>query len=107
MGGVCVAMPVYYATGSRWKGFLWSFLSGISEPIGGLMGYLVLYGDNMSELAYGSLFGLVGGMMIFISVKELIPTALKHDPEDQYVSWCVFVGMLFMASSLLMFGAAG
>ena len=34
--GMCVAMPVYYATGSRWKGFWWSFVSGISEPIGGV-----------------------------------------------------------------------
>ena len=32
--GVCVAMPVYYATGKKWKGFLWAFLSGISEPFG-------------------------------------------------------------------------
>ena len=34
--GVCVAMPVYYATGSKWKGFLWALLSGISEPFGKL-----------------------------------------------------------------------
>lgn len=62
--GVCVAMPVYYATGSRWKGFLWAFLSGVSEPIGGLLGYLVLYGNRMSDLAYGLLFCIVGGMMV-------------------------------------------
>jgi ZIP family zinc transporter len=42
--GVCVAMPVYYATGSKWKGFWWSFVSGVSEPIGGVFGYLILYG---------------------------------------------------------------
>lgn len=103
--GICVAMPIYYATGSRWKGFWWSFASGISEPIGGLMGYLVLYGDNMSSLAYGSLFGLVGGMMVYISIVELIPTALKYDPEDKYVSSCVLLGMGLMAASLLMFAA--
>ena len=62
--GVCVAMPVYYATGSRWKGFLWAFLSGVSEPIGGLLGYAVLYGNRMSDLAYGILFCIVGGMMV-------------------------------------------
>ena len=39
--GICVAMPIYHATGSKWKGFWWAFLSGVSEPIGGLMGYLV------------------------------------------------------------------
>lgn len=62
--GVCVAMPVYYATGSRWKGFFWAFVSGLSEPIGGLLGYLVLYGNRMSELAYGILFAVVAGMMV-------------------------------------------
>lgn len=101
--GVCVAMPIYYATGSRWKGFWWSFASGVSEPIGGLMGYLVLYGDNMSETAYGALFGCVGGMMVYISLVELIPTALKYDPEDKYVSSSVLVGMSVMAASLLLF----
>mmetsp|Transcript_35559 Transcript_35559/g.59946 ORF Transcript_35559/g.59946 Transcript_35559/m.59946 type:complete len:334 (+) Transcript_35559:213-1214(+) len=101
--GVCVAMPIYYATGSRWKGFWWSVMSGISEPIGGLVGYLVLYGDNMSEIAYGSLFGAVGGMMVYISIVELIPTALKYDPQDKYVTVSLLVGMAVMAASLLLF----
>mmetsp|Transcript_4687 Transcript_4687/g.6319 ORF Transcript_4687/g.6319 Transcript_4687/m.6319 type:complete len:301 (-) Transcript_4687:400-1302(-) len=101
--GICVAMPIYYATGSRWRGLWWSFISGISEPIGGLIGYLVLYGDNMSEVAYGSLFGIVGGMMVYIAVIELIPTALRYDPSDQYVTLGVLVGMGLMAASILMF----
>lgn len=75
--GVCVAMPVYYATGSRWKGFLWAFLSGISEPIGGLLAYAVLYGNRMSETAYGVLFCIVGGMMVrgcrLFSPEALLP----------------------------------
>jgi ZIP family zinc transporter len=62
--GVCVAMPVYYATGSRWKAFLWAFASGISEPIGGVIGYSLLYGSRMSNMAYGVLFCLVAGMMV-------------------------------------------
>lgn len=101
--GVCVAMPIYYATGSRWKGVWWSVASSISEPLGGLMGYLVLYGDNMSDLAYGSLFGVAGGMMVYISVVELIPTALKYDPDDKYVTNSVLVGMGLMGASLLLF----
>lgn len=55
---------MYYATGSKWKGFWWSFVSGLSEPIGGVFGYLILYGNAMSDTAYGSLFGAVGGMMV-------------------------------------------
>merc|ERR1711977_533003 len=70
--GLCVAMPVYYATGSRLKAFFWAFLSGISEPIGAGIGWAVLY-KTMDDSAYGAIFGIVGGMMIHISVKELIP----------------------------------
>ena len=62
--GVCVAMPVYYATGSRLKGFWWAFVSGLSEPVGGLLGWLVLYGNNSSDLAFGILFCIVAGMMV-------------------------------------------
>jgi zinc transporter ZupT len=40
--GLCVAMPVYYATGSKWKAFGWALLSGLTEPIGGIVGYAVL-----------------------------------------------------------------
>eukprot|EP01025_Chloroclados_australasicus_P064178 TRINITY_DN853_c0_g1_i1.p1 TRINITY_DN853_c0_g1~~TRINITY_DN853_c0_g1_i1.p1 ORF type:complete len:360 (-),score=49.48 TRINITY_DN853_c0_g1_i1:279-1358(-) len=101
--GICVAMPVYYATGSRLKGFLWAFFSGLSEPVGGLLGYLILYGDNMSDLAYGILFTMVAGMMVYISIRELIPTALKYDPEDKYTTKFVFLGMVVMAVSLLLF----
>jgi len=101
--GACVAMPVYYATGSKWKGFWWSFVSGVSEPIGGLFGYLVLYGNAMSDVAYGALFGVVGGMMVYISLKELLPTALKYDPHDRHVTNCMFAGMAVMALSLILF----
>jgi len=101
--GVCVAFPVFYATGSRWKGFLWSLLSGVSEPIGGLFGYLVLYGNRMSSLAYGVLFAIVGGMMVYISLKELIPMALKYDPMDRVTMHSCFIGMAVMSLSLVLF----
>ena len=96
-------MPVYYATGSKFKGFMWSFVSGISEPIGGLVGYLILYGNGMSDRTYGALFACVGGMMVYISLKELLPTALKYDQHDHYVTNCMFGGMAIMALSLILF----
>ena len=57
----------------------------------------------MSDAAFGSLFGCVAGMMIFVSIKELIPTALKYDPHDVFVTNYVFVGMAIMALSLVLF----
>lgn len=99
--GICVAMPIYYATGSRWKGFWWACLSGASEPLGALVGYLALY--NSSQLGYGIVFALVAGMMVYISVKELLPTALRYDPRDKVTTTCVVLGMIVIAGSLVLF----
>lgn len=99
--GIVVAVPIYYATNSRSKAFFWAFLSGVSEPIGGLMGWVVL--SNMGDIIYAIMFALVAGMMVYISLKELIPTAMRIDPEDHYVMSSLFVGMAIMAISLLLF----
>lgn len=79
--GLCVAMPIYYATGNRWKAFMWGILSGVSEPIGALIGYLVLKG-NMSGNTHGVMFGLVAGIMTLIAADELLPTAHRYDPKN-------------------------
>merc|ERR1719190_247306 len=72
--GLCVALPIYYSTQSRVKGFLWALLSGLSEPVGALIGYAIIKstGDDMNQLVYGILFGLVGGMMVMIVILELL-----------------------------------
>lgn len=100
--GICVAMPVYKATGSKCKGFFWAFLSGISEPIGAGLGWIVLY-NTMDDYVYGALFGAVGGMMVHISIKELIPTALGYDQDNTITSYGVVLGFMIMALSLVLF----
>ena len=100
--GLCVAIPVYYATGNRWKAFGWAFVSGLSEPIGAGLGWLILK-DVMSEMVYGILFGMVAGMMINISLQELIPTAVRYDPTDKVTTNSIIVGMAIMAASLALF----
>jgi len=98
--GLCVALPVYYATGNRWKAFWWGALSGITEPIGAFFGWLV-FANSFNEMVYGLMFGLVGGMMVMISFRELLPTANRFDPKDTVVSYSAVVGMLVMAVSLI------
>eukprot|EP00803_Ostreobium_quekettii_P005263 evm.model.scf_13EXC.19 EVM.evm.TU.scf_13EXC.19 scf_13EXC:220973-225094(-) len=99
--GIVVAVPVYYATKSRAKAFFWAFMSGVSEPIGGVLGWVVL--SNMGSIIYAVMFGVVAGMMVYISFKDLIPTALRFDEGDKYVSKSIFAGMAIMAVSLLLF----
>lgn len=100
--GLCVAMPIYYATGNRWKAFMWGILSGVSEPLGALIGWVIL-GSSFSGNTYGILFGLVAGIMVFIAVDELLPTAHRYDPEGKYVTYSVFAGMFVLSLSLILF----
>jgi len=103
--GLCVALPIYYSTGSRWKGFLWALFSGISEPIGAFIGWLIIKatGDDMNQTIYGILFGVVAGMMIMIVLLELLPTGYRYDPQDKYVTNSLVAGMAVMALSLCLF----
>jgi ZIP family zinc transporter len=99
--GIAVAVPVYYATGSRRKAFLYSFLSGLAEPIGAVVGYLLLL-QFFSGTIQGVAFGLVAGIMVFISLDELLPTAREYG-EHHLAAYGLIGGMGAMALSLLLF----
>lgn len=99
--GISVSVPVYYATGNRKKAFLYSFLSGLSEPIGAVIGYLVLM-PLMSELTFGLVFAAVAGIMVFISLDELLPSAREFG-EHHLSIYGLVAGMAVMAISLLLF----
>lgn len=100
--GVCVAMPIYYATGSRLRAFMWATLSGVSEPIGALFGYAVL-GGEINLVSYGVMFGLVAGMMVYISLAELLPAAYRYDTNPVVPTVAMVSGMVLMALSLVAF----
>ncbi|HCW03948.1 MAG TPA: zinc transporter ZupT [Clostridium sp.] len=99
--GIAVSVPVYYATGSRKKAFLYSFLSGLSEPIGALVGYLVLM-PFINDLMFGIIFAAVAGIMVFISLDELLPSAREYG-EHHLSIYGLVAGMAVMAVSLLLF----
>jgi ZIP family zinc transporter len=100
--GLVVSVPVFFATGNRYRAFLWSFLSGLTEPIGALLGWLVLK-DALNDFVFGVVFGIVSGMMVFISLRELLPTAHRYDPHDRLVTKTLIIGMVIMAISLELF----
>jgi zinc transporter ZupT len=100
--GLCVTLPVYYATGSRRKAFLWGALSGTTEIVAAFFGWAVL-SNSYSKSLFAALFGLVAGMMVTISFRELLPTAHRHDPHDKFVTLSFIVGMAVIGLSLVMF----
>ena len=99
--GMAVSYPIYYATGSKKKAFLYSFASGLSEPIGALIGYLILM-PFMNDVVYGILFGVVAGIMVYISVDELLPSAQEYG-EHHLSIYGMIAGMVIMAFSLWLF----
>ena len=99
--GISVSVPIYYATGSKKKAFLYSFLSGIAEPIGALIGYVILL-NFFSDFVFGILFAGVAGIMVFISLDELLPSAQKYG-EHHLSIYGLIAGMIVMAFSLLLF----
>ncbi len=99
--GIAVSVPVYYATGSKKKAFWLSFLSGLAEPVGALIGYLILM-PFMSPVVFGVLFAGVAGIMVFISLDELLPAAEEYG-EHHLSIYGLIAGMAVMALSLLMF----
>lgn len=98
--GIAVSVPIFYATKDKNKAFLYSFLSGVSEPAGALLGYLVLMSFLTPAVLAGTL-AFVAGVMIYISLDELLPTAHRYGHGHLVISGVV-LGMLIMALSLLM-----
>jgi len=96
--GLAVAAPIYAATGNRKKAFTWSFLSGVSEPIGAGLAALVLL-PILTPVLLGWILAAVAGIMIAISLDELIPAA-KSFGYNHVPIIGVFAGMLVMAISL-------
>jgi zinc transporter, ZIP family len=77
-------------------------MSGLSEPFAAVLGYIVL-ANTFSNITYAVLFGMVAGMMVIISTRELLPTAHRYDPTDQVVTYSFILGMSIMALSLVLF----
>ncbi len=98
--GISVAAPIYAATGDKIKAFKYAFLSGIAEPIGGIFSFIVLY-NFMSDALLAGLLAFVAGIMVYISLDEILPTAHSYG-KSHVVLGGVMVGMFIMALSLLM-----
>jgi len=99
--GIAVSVPIYYATKSRKKAFGYSFLSGFAEPVGALIGYFLLR-SIINEAAFGVIFAGVAGIMVYISLDELLPTAEEYGEHHVAISGLI-AGMIIMAISLVLF----
>jgi ZIP family zinc transporter len=98
--GIAVSMPIYYATGDRKKAFFYSFLSGVVEPLGAIVGYLILM-PFIDPTVMAILLSGVAGIMVFISLDQLLPAAEEYG-EHHLSIYGVMIGMAVMAVSLML-----
>lgn len=99
--GISISMPIYYATGSRRIAMRYSVLAGLSEPLGALLCYLILL-PFFNDMLYGVLLAGVAGVMVFISLDELLPSAQVYG-EHHLSMYGLVAGMAIMGFSLWLF----
>ena len=98
--GIAVSVPIYYATKSKRKAFYISFLSGLAEPMGALIGFLI-FRTVFNEALFGISFAFCAGIMVYVALNELLPVAKEYgEPSDTIIG--VTIGMIIMAISLIM-----
>jgi ZIP family zinc transporter len=103
--GLAVAGPVYAATGSKRKAILWAAISGLAEILGGVLAWLIL-GTMISPVVMASIMAAVAGIMVALSVDELMPLAKEIDPHNN-PSYGVLCGMAVMGLSLTLLQSSG
>ncbi|ONK79044.1 uncharacterized protein A4U43_C01F2290 [Asparagus officinalis] len=96
--GVAIALPVHFATQSKWQAFKLASLSGFAEPLGVII-VAYLFPTGLSPEILEGLLGAVGGVMAFLALHEMLPVAIDYAGQKQAVK-AVFVGMAFMSASL-------
>ncbi|MGI6151504.1 MAG: zinc transporter ZupT [Christensenellales bacterium] len=98
--GISVALPIYYATNSKGCAFFYTFLSGVAEPIGAVIAWLVL-APFISAKMLGALFSIVSGIMLYIAFEELLPSSRQYG-YDRLALWSLFAGVCIMPISMVL-----
>ena len=92
--GISISIPIYYATNSKFKAIFYTFISAVSEPFGALLTYLFL-SNYINDRIMGFLFGIIAGIMIHISMYELLPTSKSYN-KLSITYWFFILGVLLM-----------
>lgn len=92
--GISVAMPVYFATGNKWKAIKYTFLSGMAEPLGAFVAFLVLR-PFINDLVMGIIFAILTGIMLYIAIEELLPSSRQYG-HKKLALISTFAGVVIM-----------
>lgn len=99
--GISIAVPIYYSTGSKKKAIFYTFLAGLSEPIGAILTGLFLV-NYVNDMVLGLLFALIAGIMIQIGSSKLLPTGSEYNKRFTRIFF--IIGFIVMLISLILMG---
>lgn len=98
--GIATAVPIYYSGKGRVRAFVISLLSGLTEPVGAVIGYVFLK-RYLNDFVFGAVFAMISGIMVYVAIKELLPMAYEYDKREMTAKSFV-IGMAVMALSLIL-----
>ena len=98
--GISIAIPIYFSTKNKKKAFLYTFISGFSEPVGSLIAYLFL-AKYMNDLLMSILLSFIAGLMIHIALFELLKESISYQNKKKTLLF-FFIGVLFMLISIIL-----
>ena len=99
--GVSISVPIYYSTGNKFKGLLYTLISGLAEPLGALMAYIVLK-PFINDLMISIVLILVAGIMITLAIEEMLPEANSHNKTKQSILGLI-IGLILVIINMLLF----
>mmetsp|Transcript_25638 Transcript_25638/g.21979 ORF Transcript_25638/g.21979 Transcript_25638/m.21979 type:complete len:163 (+) Transcript_25638:3-491(+) len=100
--GIAIAVPVYKATNSKLQAFLYTFIAGAAEPVGGILAWLI-FADIIGPAVIAVMLALTAGIMVYVAIIKLQTQAVLHDPSNLWAGNGFLVGMAVMALSLVFF----
>ena len=99
--GISISVPIYYSTGSKSKGLLYTFISGLAEPLGAVMTY-ILFKRFINDITISIVLVFVAGIMITLAIEEMLPEANKYK-KTQYSIIGLILGVVLVIINLLLF----
>lgn len=99
--GISISIPIYYSTNSKLKSFIYTLISGLSEPLGALISYLFL-SKYINNTILGVIYSIIAGMMINIGINELYKESVIYDKKNTMIFF--IIGIILMTMNHLLFG---
>lgn len=92
--GISLSLPIYYSTNSKKRALLYTFISGVSEPIGGLLIFLI-FKKFLNDFILNFILLIVAGMMIYLSLVKLLPEAIRQKNVKNMIL-AIFIGIIIL-----------